>query len=63
MGHNGEVVLQDRFQTVLEQMMPATKKVLLAVSGGADSVALFRLSMQSGLELEVAHLDHQLRTT
>lgn len=42
-------------------------RVLLAVSGGADSVALLRvmLSLRSALELElaVAHLDHGLRGT
>jgi tRNA(Ile)-lysidine synthase len=43
----------------------AGSRVLVAVSGGADSVALLRglseLSIEFGLELTVAHLNHQLR--
>ncbi len=48
-------------------LLPAEGKVLVAVSGGADSVALLhalvRLAAEdfSGLSLEVAHLDHGLR--
>src|SRR5579872_3555279 len=45
--------------------LPPPRKVLVAVSGGADSMALLRglCELQSGfpLALHVAHLDHQLR--
>ena len=45
--------------------LPLSGKVLAAVSGGADSVALLRglheLQDEFGLSLSVAHLDHQLR--
>lgn len=39
------------------------RRVLVAVSGGSDSVALLRaLDLDPELELVVAHLDHQLRS-
>ena len=48
-------------QTVLAQ----GEKVVLAVSGGLDSMVLLdlmdRLRKEMGIELHVAHLDHQLR--
>lgn len=37
------------------------RRVLAAVSGGADSVALLRALVQVGAQPVVAHLDHQLR--
>ena len=36
-------------------------RLLVAVSGGADSVALLRALLQAGAEPVVAHLDHALR--
>lgn len=49
----------------LKRCGSANERVLLAVSGGADSVALLRgmleLSQQLSLELAVAHLNHGLR--
>lgn len=39
----------------------AGRRVLVAVSGGADSVALTRALVQVGAEPSVAHLDHALR--
>ena len=35
--------------------------VLVAVSGGADSMALLHVLMALGLRVEIAHLDHQTR--
>ncbi len=48
---------------VLERISSLTeaKTLLLAVSGGPDSVALVRLLVGSGYRLEVAHFDHALR--
>lgn len=46
-------------------MLPAGARVIVAVSGGADSMALlaalYQLRMQYALTLLVAHVDHQLR--
>ncbi|MDP2872822.1 MAG: tRNA lysidine(34) synthetase TilS [Bacillota bacterium] len=47
------------------RMVSPGDKVLIAVSGGADSVALFEvlreLAPEMGLDLAVAHLDHGIR--
>lgn len=59
--------LLNRFHKSLLQSgcIPAGSRVLVAVSGGADSVALISLLHQSAktlaLHLEAAHLDHALR--
>lgn len=47
------------------RLFPSNSRVLLAVSGGADSIALLHLfkmiQKKSHLELAVAHVNHQLR--
>ncbi len=48
-------------QQKLESYLKPGSLVLVAVSGGADSVALLRLLQESGFGLVVAHLDHALR--
>lgn len=59
--------LQSRFYRLLMQTgcIPIGSRVLVAVSGGADSVALLSLlhsvAESMDLHLEVAHLDHALR--
>jgi len=56
-----------RFQSLLSRsgLIPPQSRVLVAVSGGADSVALLlllaRAAEQFALYLEAAHLDHGLR--
>jgi len=45
----------------VEVLAPEAKRLLLAVSGGADSVALFRSLLVSEFDIEVTHLDHALR--
>lgn len=59
--------LQNRLHKALLQsgIIPAGSRLLVAVSGGADSVALLHLlhglADQLDLSLQVAHLDHALR--
>lgn len=54
-----------RLQRALESLLPGAQKLLVAVSGGADSAALLRLlaspTQSWSYALEVAHLDHALR--
>lgn len=44
-----------------EKLNVAQKRVLLAVSGGADSLALVRVFQEAGLQFEIAHCNFQLR--
>ncbi len=49
--------------STLEHLAPEAETLLVAVSGGGDSVGLLRLLVESSYRLEVAHIDHALRET
>ena len=49
--------------TTLGHLAPKAKTLLVAVSGGGDSVALLRFLERGPYRLEVAHIDHALRET
>jgi len=54
--------MEQSVRAALRRLAPEASRVLVAVSGGSDSVALLRaLSGAPDLELVVAHLDHGLR--
>ena len=42
-------------------LIPADGKVLLAISGGADSSALLHVLAALRLDIHCAHINHQLR--
>jgi tRNA(Ile)-lysidine synthase len=42
-------------------LVSSEEKILVAVSGGADSVALLYALFDLGYQLEIAHFDHQTR--
>jgi tRNA(Ile)-lysidine synthase len=44
-----------------EQLAPANGKILLAISGGADSTALLYVLASLRLDIHCAHINHQLR--
>ncbi|MBL0026671.1 MAG: hypothetical protein IPO98_17485 [Saprospiraceae bacterium] len=44
-----------------ENLLDINKKVLLAVSGGMDSMVLTTLCIKSGISIGVAHFNHHLR--
>lgn len=60
-------MIQDRFLEAIKEyrMITSGDKVLVAVSGGADSLALLHLlaelQTKLGLELHIAHLNHLIR--
>src|ERR1700686_4551968 len=54
--------LPAEFQASLQKLgIAKNDRMLLAVSGGLDSVVLTSLSMMSGLEFAIAHVNFQLR--
>ena len=50
-----------KFFATVARLEPHTQTLLVAVSGGGDSVALLRLLAGGPYRLEVAHVDHALR--
>ena len=61
------MAIQEKFKKVIRksQLISLGDRVLVAVSGGPDSVALlhvlYNLQDELGLHLEVAHLEHGIR--
>ena len=53
--------LADRFKSLCIQYFPLNSPVILAVSGGIDSVVLCELSYHAGLKFSIAHCNFQLR--
>jgi len=59
---NSLMSLPEELSKQLNRLAQATDGILVAVSGGADSVALLRgLLIVGGARIEVAHLNHRLR--
>ena len=53
--------LEEHIKDIINKYGLNTKKLIIAVSGGPDSVALLNLLKKQGLDLHVAHLNHGLR--
>jgi tRNA(Ile)-lysidine synthase len=59
---NHRMSLLDQFiKNIQQQSLFKNDYLLLAVSGGADSVALCELCFQAGFHFEIAHCNFQLR--
>ncbi|UCH25271.1 MAG: tRNA lysidine(34) synthetase TilS [Trueperaceae bacterium] len=52
-----------RVQQTVSDLVPGAQSIVVAVSGGADSVALLRAMVDGPWHLVVAHFDHGLRPT
>ncbi len=50
-----------KFQNQTKHLIPQNAKILVALSGGADSVALLHLFYNSGYDIAAAHCNFQLR--
>jgi tRNA(Ile)-lysidine synthase len=50
-----------KFQSALAKLLDPNEKLLVGVSGGADSVALLDALVRGGWQPHVCHLNHQLR--
>lgn len=53
--------LVERVTAALDQLLPGGRRYLVAVSGGADSVAALRLLLETGRDVVAGHVDHRLR--
>ncbi len=58
-----KTAIQEKFDDALKQILPEKGRVLLAVSGGVDSIVMAELFMHSSLSVpfELAHCNFQLR--
>lgn len=53
--------LVEGFARELERLAPKAERLLVALSGGADSMAALRLALAAGARPVAAHFDHRLR--
>lgn len=53
--------LLDAFRRALAELVPTGTPLVVALSGGGDSVALLLLAHDGGIPVRAAHLDHGLR--
>ncbi len=58
-----DVDLHQRVAARLAVLAPEADRVLLGLSGGADSVAALHLLKRAGVELAAGHFDHRLRAS
>jgi tRNA(Ile)-lysidine synthase len=58
-----ELRMQDRFNSYIAEnkLVQAGDRLLLAVSGGIDSMVMTQLSLQSGIYTGIAHCNFSLR--
>ena len=56
-----KIKVETQFKNAIEPYVNKKTKLLLACSGGSDSVALFHLLMEAGIGFEVAHVNYHLR--
>lgn len=54
-------IVEETISEFLQMHCPARPRLLLGLSGGPDSMALFRLLIGEGYPFEVAHIDHGWR--
>ncbi len=56
-------MLLSNVRKIIEEydLVSSDEKILVAVSGGADSVALLYSLFELGYSVEIAHVDHQTR--
>ncbi|HUT78499.1 MAG TPA: tRNA lysidine(34) synthetase TilS [Polyangia bacterium] len=63
---DGDLLLESRFRQALAGLVPTGARLLLAVSGGSDSMGLMHLAAgvraEAGLALTVGFVDHGLRS-
>ncbi len=61
--YSPHVSLVELVTKALDDLMPEGRRWLVAVSGGADSVAALRLLLAAGRDVVAGHVDHRLRPT
>ena len=52
---------EDKFLEACEKISAQDQKILVACSGGSDSLALVELFLAAGFKIGIAHFDHQIR--
>jgi tRNA(Ile)-lysidine synthase len=61
LNNNSMNLLEKQFLDFLSHYCPDRPPMLLGLSGGPDSMALFHLLLQAGYPFEAAHVDHNWR--